>query len=104
MESIRLIIQITNCPENSTNSECLTNIPQVAADNSTLTTGLGIVFAIIGVVSVIIIIVQGINFVLSKGEPDKAASARKGVIYAVIGLGISVSANIIVLILLNDIL
>jgi NAD/NADP transhydrogenase beta subunit len=65
---------------------------------------MSIVFGIISAITVIIIIVQGIKFILSSGEPEKAASARKGIIYALIGLTISVSANLIVVFILKDLL
>ena len=99
-----VIAQIQNCAEDSGNSECLTNLPQVTADSSSLTIILSVVFGIISAVAVIIIIVQAIKFTLSSGEPDKAASARKAIIYAVVGLAISLSANAIVVLLLTDIL
>lgn len=100
------IRQDQNCPEGSTgaSADCLTNIPQVAADGNTLTTALSIVFGIISAVTVIIIIIQAIRFSLSGGDPQKAADARKGIIYAVVGLAISLSANLVVIFLLEDVL
>jgi hypothetical protein len=96
---------IENCPENaSETNSCLTNLPQVNADGSALTTILSIVFGTISAVAMIIIIVQSLRFVLSSGEPEKAAEARKGIIYALIGLVISLSANVIVVFVLKDIL
>jgi len=101
---IKNLAQITNCPEGSDSASCLTSIPSVPADGASLTEIMSIVFGIISAITVIIIIVQGIKFILSSGEPEKAASARKGIIYALIGLTISVSANLIVVFILKDLL
>lgn len=95
--------QITNCADGSASNDgasCLTNIPQVSADSGTLTDILSIVFGVMSAVAVIIIVVQAIKFVLSAGDPDKVANARKGIIYALVGLVISLSANAIVVFVL----
>lgn len=97
--------QINNCPENATdNVECLTNLPQVAADGIAITTVLTIVFSAVSAIAVTVIVIQAIKFTLSQGDPDKAAGARKSIIYALIGLAISLSANVIVIFLLQDVL
>lgn len=96
-----LFAEVSNCPDGETTG-CLTTLPDVPADSATLTTALSIVFGIITAVTVIIIVIQGIKFVLSDGDPDKIASARKGIIYALIGLVLSLSANVIVVFVLKD--
>lgn len=73
-----------------------TGLPTTCANNTTLQPLLAIVFGVIAAVAVLIIIIQGIRFVLSQGDPQKSAAARKGVIYAVVGLGVAVSAEVIV--------
>lgn len=47
-------------------------------------------------VAVIMIIIGGITFLISTGEPEKIATARKTILFAVIGLVISVSATVAV--------
>jgi hypothetical protein len=47
-------------------------------------------------IAVLIIVIQGIRFVLSQGDSQKAADARKGVIYAVIGLVVALLAEAVV--------
>ncbi len=99
------VAQIKNCPQGAADDKtCFTNLPQVSADSSTLATGLSIVFGVISAVTVLIIIIQALRFVISQGEPEKAAKARKAIIYAFIGLGISLSANLIVIFILKDVL
>ncbi len=51
---------------------------------------------LIGATSVIMIIVGGIRFILSRGDPQAAATARNTVMYAVIGLIVAVLAYAIV--------
>lgn len=87
--------QIKNCSTGAS-GDCLTSIPTTAANQATLTNILSVVFGVIGAVTVIIIIVQSVRFILSQGDSQKATDARKGVIYAAVGLGVVVSAEIIV--------
>ncbi len=56
----------------------------------------GILLFVIGVISVIMIIVGGIRFNLSGGDPSQVKSARETIIYAVVGLVISLLAFAIV--------
>lgn len=50
----------------------------------------------VGVISIVMIIVGGILFGLSSGDAQKTARARNTVLYAVIGLAVSVFAAAIV--------
>lgn len=51
-----------------------------------------LVFAIAGGIAVIIIMFAGIKFVTSQGDPQAIAKARNTIIYAAIGLAVSVAA------------
>ena len=51
---------------------------------------------LVGIIAVIVIIVNGIRFVTSNGNSDQVASARNGVIYAVVGIVVAVMAYAIV--------
>ncbi len=101
--------QLSNCQEGVTDSDrlldsstkCATTLPQIGADQGSLTTILNIVFGTVTGVAVLIVVIQGIRFVLSQGDPEKSASARKGVIYAVVGLGIVFLADVAVAFLLS---
>ncbi|MBP6041430.1 hypothetical protein KA529_00200 [Candidatus Saccharibacteria bacterium] len=68
----------------------LTDIWKVAINVVELITRLSAYFAII------MIIIGGITFLISTGEPEKIATARKTILFAVIGLVISLSATVIV--------
>jgi hypothetical protein len=45
-----------------------------------------------GIVAVIVVIIAGINYSLSSGDPSKTASAKNAILYSVIGLVIAASA------------
>ncbi len=68
------------------------DIPQTAlgqnavANDATVNNVLELVFGIGAGVAMIVIIVAGIQFILSRGDPEKSAKARRSVIYASIGL------------------
>ena len=56
---------------------------------------------VIGLVAVIMIVVGGLKYVLSGGDSNSANSARDTVLYAVIGLVIAVTGQVIVKFVLN---
>lgn len=86
---------IKNC-EGGASGDCLTDIPQVDADPTTLSNFLSILFGVLAAVAVLIIVIQGVKYVLSQGDPGKATDARKGIIYAVVGLVVALSAEVVV--------
>jgi hypothetical protein len=58
--------------------------------------GLNTLSVVVGIVAVIMIMVSGIRFVTSGGDAQKVASAKNGLLYAVIGLAVAALAQIIV--------
>lgn len=83
---------------------CTTNtgIPGGTAD-----LGMGIgkimraVFALMGAAAVIVVIVGGIKYVISAGDPKRVSEAKETILYAVIGVVISLSAYAIVTAIAN---
>lgn len=57
---------------------------------------LNTIIAVAGLVAVIYIVVGGFKYTSSKGEPDKIAAGKRTILYAMIGLGVSVLAFAIV--------
>ena len=96
MNYLHILAQAKNCPPGETGPSCFLNLPNTSADSTTLQNMFSILFGVIGAVAVLIIIVQAIRFIMSQGDSQKAADARRGVIYAAVGLGVAVSAEIIV--------
>jgi hypothetical protein len=70
-------------------------LPDPSTDN-TIETVLSFVFGLLAVICVIVIIIAGIQFVISGGEPQKVAKARQAILYAVIGLIVAVFSTVIV--------
>jgi hypothetical protein len=58
---------------------------------------------LVGVVAVIMIIVNGFKFVISSGDATAVASARNGIIYAIIGLVIVALSQVIVVFVINKV-
>lgn len=86
----RLIAQINIDPTDL-------EVPKTDPTQSTITdVVLPIVFGVAGAVSMLVIVIAGILFMLSRGDPQKSATARNAIIYAAVGLAISVAAFSIV--------
>ena len=58
---------------------------------------------VVGVASVILIIISSIQFITSGGNSDKAAGARRTIIYALIGIAVTVLAQVLVEFVLNKV-
>jgi hypothetical protein len=70
----------------------LTPLPKVVPDGNTFKTLVNIFFGILGAICLLIVTIQGLKIVLSRGSPQDIAKARNAIVYALIGLGISASA------------
>ncbi len=92
---------------NVNNNSYNTGLPNVSASGGNgsvdVQTILQIVFAGIGAIALVVIIIAAINLVTSDGEPQQAAKARSTLIYAAIGLLVALSAEVIVTFVLNNI-
>jgi len=73
-----------------------TNLPGSAASNANLNTIVQIVVGTLAVIAVLIIVVSALNIVTAGGDSGKVAKARSSIIYALVGLAIVVSADVIV--------
>ena len=72
------------------------NIPKTEVTPDKINTVLELVFGLFGGIALIIIIIAGIKFITSQGDPQGTAKARNTIIYAAIGLAVSVAAFSIV--------
>ncbi len=77
------------------------NVPKAYAGAARVQEILQIVFQVLGIVSVLIVVIAGLSYVLSGGDPQRTARAKDAILYAVIGLVISISAYGIVTYVLN---
>jgi len=72
-------------------------LPQTAkANGAEIQAALAIVFSIVGAISLLIIVIAGFRFIASQGDPQKVAQAKSAIIYASVGLAVSILAVTIV--------
>lgn len=62
---------------------------------------LNVTLAIFGAIGVLVVVYSGIQMIISQGNAEKVAQARRGIIYAVAGLVIVFFAQIIVQLIYN---
>jgi cytochrome bd-type quinol oxidase subunit 2 len=68
-----------------------------------ITSAVKIMGVLTGVASIFYIIISGLRYITSGGDPAKTKSAREGIIYSAIGLGVAMVAGIIVQFLLSQV-
>ena len=66
-----------------------------------VTVVVNILSIIIGVAAVIVIIIAGIQYMLSTGDPTKVNNSKNAILYAVVGLAIAAAARAIVVFVLS---
>jgi hypothetical protein len=74
----------------------LGGLPRPAADRAHLQTALNIFFGIMGSISFIVLIIAGMRYVTSNGDPGTMSKTKNTIIYASIGMAVSMSAFAIV--------
>ena len=79
----------------------VTPLPNVSAGPGLISKILSIVFVITGAISLLIITIAGFRFVISAGDSNRVAQARSAILYALIGLIITISGMAIVTFVLN---
>jgi len=88
-------------PEQAATDKACSPLPNIEAGPDQLKTILGIAFGIIGVAAVIYMMLAGMKFVTSQGNPEQAAKARQSIIYGAIGLLVAASAETILFFVLG---
>lgn len=64
---------------------------------------INVVLGVMGVVSVVMIILGGINYTTSQGDPTKAGKAQKTIIFSIVGLVVALLAFAIVNFVLTNV-
>lgn len=81
-----------------------TGLPKATADGSNIALIIQWVFAVIGVIAVVVIMYAGFRLMIARGDnPDAVKRARNTVITAAVGLFIALSAELIVAFVINKI-
>jgi len=73
-----------------------TGLPTISASSGELQTILQIFFAILGAIAVLFVIVGGLKYTLSGGNPQEMQKAKDTIIYSIVGLIVAISAEAIV--------
>jgi uncharacterized membrane protein YidH (DUF202 family) len=71
-------------------------LPNPAADSARLQSFLSVTFLITGSIALLIITIAGFRYTISHGDPRLIAQSKNAILYAVIGLVVSISAFAIV--------
>lgn len=75
---------------------CEVSMPKAVITTGTVQSAMQIVFGVAGVLSVVFIAIGGFKYTVSGGDPSGLTSAKNTIIYALVGLGVSVFAFTIV--------
>lgn len=101
---IKLFSASTICPgvpSSDASSVCGTGLPTATASSANLQHLLQIVFGIFAAVVVLVIVIAAFNIVIAQGDSSKVAKARSTIIYALVGLVVAISAEVIVTVVLG---
>jgi uncharacterized protein YacL len=97
------IVQPQNCPDGQGSGNCLTTIPEVAANQASADKIFAFAFGAIAAICVFVIMLAALNWALRGGDPEVVMRSRKTIVYALIGLAVSLLAEVLVLTLLSRI-
>lgn len=67
-------------------------LPSANADQPAIANMLHLALAVAGAIAMLIIVIAGLQYILSQGDPQKTAKAKDAILYAVIGLVITMVA------------
>ena len=78
-----------------------TGLPRPAASDKQLQLGMQIAIGILAAISVLMIVIAGFRYIAGQGSPEEVAKARSTITYAIIGLLVAISAQVIVTFVLD---
>jgi len=73
-----------------------TKLPHVQADQSAINKILTIVFVLIGALAFFFLVIAGLRYILSQGDPSRVSEAKNQMVYAIVGLIVAATAGLIV--------
>jgi len=75
----------------------LSPLPDIRGSQSTfITDALTVVIGIVGALCLLFIVVGGFRYILSQGDPQGVTKAKSTIVYALIGLVVTIMAQLIV--------
>jgi hypothetical protein len=93
--------KIQNCPTGKNCNESFTNLPQVNAGPGQVTNALKIVFGVAAAVALISLGIAAFNFATAQTDAEKISRSKKAILFSLLGLIIALSAEAIVLTVLD---
>ena len=93
LESLGVTCNIGQCP---------TGLPNIAVNAAHIQGILQIVFAVLGAVAVLFVVIGGVKLTLSTGNPQEISKAKNTIIYALVGLIVAAFAETIVSFVLSN--
>lgn len=72
------------------------HIPTTEANDKAVADALSIIFAGLGATALLVMVLAGFRYSLSRGDPEKVKKSRNTIIYALVGLILSLLAFTIV--------
>lgn len=79
-------------------------LPNIQANDHAVNNMLTTVFEIVGAIAFLVLVISGLRYVLSGGDPGKMAQAKKSILYALIGLVVVLSAYAIVTLVVKGVI
>ncbi len=70
-------------------------LPRVTTDNA-ISNILNVVMGTVAAIALLMIVIGGFRYILARGDPNNVAQARNTIMYAIIGLLVTMSAYAIV--------
>lgn len=81
----------------------ITGLPEVEANQDQLQSILAVLFGVAAAIAVLSIMIAAFNFATADGDADKISRAKKTIVLSLIGLAIAITAEFLVLTLLDNI-
>lgn len=72
------------------------SLPHTAANDDLLKNILSLVFITIGAIAVMMVVIGGLKYASSQGDPQAVSKAKNTIIYAIVGLVVSIFSLTIV--------
>lgn len=92
MNSLSLLAAKANCK----NTVCLEGLPHGQATGDTIDTIITIVLMTVAAVAILFVVIGGIRYIMSQGDPQAMAKAKGTIILAIVGLVVVIIAQALV--------
>ena len=102
--SSRLLASATSVQEGANAARADGMPTELIGDNGVFSRITNTVLLIVGLISVIMLVYGGLRYILSGGDSKKVTDAKNTILYAIIGLSISMLAYAIVHFVLNSVI